>query len=83
MRQYVTEDEAKTKWCPMVRHTQTPVERRHTGEVFGINRYGRNSSPLFSKCIASACMFWCWQDDYGASMGVVASKTHGYCGATR
>jgi len=38
----MTEQEAKTKWCPMVRHVTTN---------------GCNSSG-FETCIASDCMMW-------------------------
>ena len=70
MRQYVTEDESHRMWCPMVR---TSDENR-----------AMNQKPQdWNSCIGSFCMFWCWKDEYGAGMGVVASDTHGYCGATR
>lgn len=40
-----TEDEAKTKWCPMARYDDN------------INRDGTNDAE-FSPCIASGCMAW-------------------------
>jgi hypothetical protein len=54
----MTEDEAKTKWCPMV---------RHEGEEHGSFNRGGISDPINSfgiakgygcGCIASGCMIW-------------------------
>lgn len=41
----LTEEEAKTKWCPLARYDDN------------INRDGTNDAE-FSPCIASACMAW-------------------------
>jgi hypothetical protein len=45
----MTEDEAKTKWCPMARQI-------HSGEIdlppHNRSRYG------WEMCVASACMMW-------------------------
>ena len=78
MRQYVMEDEAHGMWCPMVRDTELD-----SGNSDWSITEPENRNPRFARCIGSFCMFWCWKDEYGAGMGVVASKTHGYCGATR
>lgn len=43
----MTEEEAKTKWCPMVRFDPEG----------GINRESPN---LVFTCIASCCMMWIW-----------------------
>lgn len=54
----LTEEEAKTKWCPHV---------RHSGEVGGTFNRGTQHGPLndhehnagtLCNCIASACMAW-------------------------
>ena len=49
---YITEDEAKTKWCPMARMASGNRS---------CNRYDVEHLPLprGSFCIASACMMWC------------------------
>jgi len=67
----MTEDEAKTKWCPYANGgMQTPTS---TGRA----RWG---------CIASACMVWRWNINYvskpdDTNFGrTVVSKTDGYCG---
>ena len=73
----MTEDEAKGKWCPMVRIT-TII---HNGEslMLSANRDMSFCVPVNSlelatditKCIASACMMW--RVDPRA-------ETHGHCG---
>lgn len=50
----MTEDEAKTKWCPMA---------RNESETSSFNRdingfHSRNDKIPYSPCIASACMMW-------------------------
>lgn len=47
----LTEEEAKTKWCPFVRM----VDLRESDDTF--NRVG---PPAALNCIASACMAWRW-----------------------
>mgnify|MGYP000181417732 CR=1 FL=1 len=64
----MTEDEAKTKWCPHVR-----VE---TGHIEGpaVNR--SDSDWPMGRCIGSACMAWRW-DAEKCRQGQI---NHGYCG---
>jgi hypothetical protein len=62
----MTEDEAKTKWCPMVRAPSSAIENHNTG----INR----ESADFN-CIASACMMWLWVDGLRG-----ARNANGCCG---
>lgn len=45
----MTEDQAKTKWCPMVRERPFAIERFHAQQN-GIDR-----------CIGAACMMWRWE----------------------
>lgn len=48
----LTEDEAKTKWCPLSRTGDTRSDERCT-----VNRAG-NGPDVDCYCIASACMAW-------------------------
>lgn len=63
----MTEDEAKTKWCPMARpDNQTAANRRYVdGEAM------KNS-----RCLGSGCMMWRWSGKttgYCGLAGVVNS----------
>lgn len=51
MRPYMTEEEARTKWCPMVR---TADDNR------SINQ---EPQPKWNCCIGSGCMWWGWEED--------------------
>ena len=63
----MTEDEAKTKWCPMAR---IPWMQGQFPDIsgFAINRQAIDEKPKNSdlpdmpKCIGSACMMWRWKD---------------------
>ncbi len=46
----LTEEEAKTKWCPMARVS--------VDELPECNRGDNDENPWYSRCIASACMMW-------------------------
>jgi hypothetical protein len=55
----MTEEEAKTKWCPFARYVETDSE---TGETAS-PAYNRDSIVIESPaclCIGSACMAWRW-----------------------
>lgn len=69
----MTEDEAKTKWCPMVR----------TGLVAGmavnhhIGRDGLHAGDVHdeTRCVASECMMW--RDSYcGLAGSPITSSAH-------
>ncbi len=68
----MTEDEAKKKWCPMVR----------TGLVAGmaVNHHIGGDVDDCNRCIGSGCMMWRW-DNYRTgwhkSGAIVAD---GFCG---
>ena len=63
----VTEEQAKTKWCPFAR-TITHAEFAKNQPWVAGNRVGGdqttpykpNPNPLGSRCIASQCMAWRW-----------------------
>lgn len=68
-----TEQEARKKWCPMVRCLPQPwnflrfIFCGHT--IFTTNR---GNTPAGPNCIASACVLWRWEE--GEQSGI------GYCG---
>lgn len=57
----MTEEEARTKWCPMVRFAANE-------EDSAANRWPSLDKPVVtmtpdeSMCIASDCMMWVWSD---------------------
>lgn len=65
------QDEARRKWCPMVRFSQ-PVTNGRSGTIVGaaagnVHEFEGSERAL---CVASACMMWRWTND---------GRT-GYCG---
>ena len=71
----MTEDEAKTKWCPFARvAAPTCVQKKRSREWIGVtaanrgdlsdaveaNVSGSAMLPASALCIASACMAWRW-----------------------
>lgn len=58
----VTEEEAKTKWCPW---TRVPIETETLEWVVGnrANQTGPGGLYKGSKCIASQCMAWRWAEN--------------------
>jgi hypothetical protein len=64
----MTEDEAKTKWCPAFR-----------GNDHGVNRpLDLDTNALMGRCIASACMAWRW--DYPHVQTNKPEEREGHCG---
>lgn len=61
----MTEDEATTKWCPMVRHNA----------YYSGNRMGdeKNNLEGICTCMGSQCMMWRWDCN-------VPDTNDGYCG---
>jgi len=75
----MTEETAKTKWCPMVR-----IVIGHKDDIWQ-NRAVKNRAEFVAKgcpeicCIASDCMMWRWElTREEAQNGYQAKK--GYCG---
>lgn len=71
----VTEEEAKTKWCPFARVATT------SGGGIVVNRF---SSPMQlrgdSNCLGSACMMW---QSYGTLRRDGVTRETGYCGISK
>lgn len=60
----MTEDEAKTKWCPHVAAaiaTKADVKFAGNRTVNAENGGGIVAAPAHALCIASACMAWRWR----------------------
>jgi hypothetical protein len=68
----MTEEEAKTKWCPMVRFQIGTNDATWQGNAY-TNRGEVLSPPESVMCIASDCMMWRWWD---------SNKYSGRCGLT-
>lgn len=62
----MTEDEARTKWCPMVRFGEDDACS---------NRWTVYPNLIQCRCIASDCMMW----RFGPDKTVVGDRL-GYCG---
>ena len=81
---YLTEAEARKKWCPFVRARDFWDGSACSGNADAFDEktsdnadYNRN--PLDSRCIASRCMAWRWITRDKASMEGTFQKV-GYCG---
>ena len=57
----MTEDEAKTKWCPMV-HVRYLGTIAPKGEEERAMEVSERKERL-SKCLASSCMMWRWDSE--------------------
>ena len=53
----MTEDQARTKWCPMVRYVPD-----HEGYYAPGNKFGL-IDDTHTSCMASDCMMWRWEID--------------------
>jgi hypothetical protein len=84
----MTEDEAKTKWCPMNRYKPIPYNWFRyifMGFTSWMNSRGDKSR---SNCIASDCMMWQWkstikQTEKGGLVELPKEEWTGYCGLAR
>ena len=71
----MTEDEAKTKWCPMVRVAN--------GGSAGFNRNSIGTLRHIeaeTHCIGSACMMWRDMFDDQPHASDATRRVRGYCG---
>ena len=67
----MTEDEAKQKWCPMVRFNPPDGENNRSPDHGGLNN---------ARCIASECAVWKWSSKFHTTM---ESIEDGRCGLIR
>jgi hypothetical protein len=71
----MTEAEAKTKWCPLVRHEGDMGGTFNRGRVHGaINEHPDNQGAACN-CIGRACMAWRWSYHVAA-----VEEPQGFCG---
>jgi hypothetical protein len=78
-RKDMTEQEAKTKWCPMVRFQIGPDNPSWQNVAYS-NR-GDYFDNTCTGCIASACMMWRWEVPEGKATNKNEEKwDSGYCG---
>ena len=78
----MTEEDAKTKWCPFARYTSpddTGSANRWNGYTF------HDPNGAVTACIASKCMAWRWHvkseiDKFLVSTDDGAPDPSGYCG---
>lgn len=70
-----TEEDAKTKWCPQVRYLAIFRDAMGARECSGA--YNRAAEDIIgtSKCIASDCMMWRFENGSPAY-----PATKGFCG---
>lgn len=87
----MTEEEAKTKWCPYARvqmggSASAQLSSGHNRQAAYVN-WAADNTPPGTRCIASACM--AWRETYVIANvdmsnyqwgSPVPMKTVGYCG---
>lgn len=75
----MTEDEAKTKWCPFARVYE--FGNRESAITAGVGLM-----PINSNCIASQCMAWRWGApptgwlEHATAEQRKTYRPHGFCG---
>ena len=75
----MTENEAKTKWCPQVRFADPRDGGKPSVEPTSWNRFDGEWDFTGLLCIASDCMMWRWNID-PLDHPHDYDKTGGYCG---
>lgn len=69
----MTEDEAKTKWCPFAQVVLDTPDLKGSGNRLATLEADLDN-PIQARCIGSECMAWRWSDVQ------VMGKDHGRCG---
>jgi len=81
----MTEDEAKMKWCPFVRHDNgTGAFNRGAwggpkSENYDPINIKNNEGKFACNCIGSVCMAWRWQMTVNKD-GSIEDEKEGFCG---
>lgn len=70
----MTEEEAKTKWCPFV--------RMHPGGYNASTHFDGMPDQRYGRCIGSDCMAWRWHQVPAGPppYSVLKNSNEGYCG---
>lgn len=83
----MTTEEARTKWCPMVRSTVVNLpssNRDWSGATGGIVC---NNNPEYARCIADECACWVWdrktEHSYGPVKHLPKEQWQGRCGLSK
>jgi hypothetical protein len=64
----MTEEEAKTKWCPYARHAYSTDRFETNPPAVSCNRMlEKEQQAEGCNCIGSACMAWRWDMDWSSS----------------
>lgn len=71
----MTENDAKSKWCPMARTTFAEYPPGNRDFSHGQGGIAVNANPEYARCIASECACWVWD---GNNSFVI-----GHCGLAR
>ena len=79
----MTEDDAKTKWCP---HSRVGINAKEG--VFGrwhnftANRFAGEEVKGHCNCLASKCMCWKWDNEAEYFNSEGDTQAQGHCGLT-
>lgn len=75
----MTEEEAKTKWCPML---QVSAAAGVLGTVSNRSNAFDDNSDRHGRCIGSQCMAWRWDGGFPLPNDPPAIREHyrGHCG---
>ena len=90
----MTEDEAKTRWCPFARTVEVTDGNVVPGTSHNREHFenGVVDTTHPNSCIASDCMAWQWDnpevsgnkmDNHGNEAVYSTGSAHGYCGLAR
>ena len=74
----MTEDEAKTKWCPMVRFIAVSSHLNGGAQFIHSNRNDIDTTKRY--CIGSDCMMWRLSERHYLDNVPPKSPIQGYCG---
>lgn len=77
----LTEEEAKSKWCPFARIIVEPDvgDARVAGNRW-MGEQAPTNSPTNSECLGSGCMAWRWGTQLLTEKIAIQDRTRGYCG---